>query len=128
MLSLEAGGSTTGIALKPPYGRIDEDLRVIWIRETVNGAYIPTWAPITFQDGTTKTALVFVANPNHVWHETHADIPHIASFVAAASGPLGTNADYVRQLRSALKACDLTDRCVEDLAAELDRIAGRPVA
>jgi glutathione-specific gamma-glutamylcyclotransferase len=123
MLSLVPGASTAGIALRLSSERIDEDLRVIWIREMVNGAYIPTWAPITLDDGTAKTALVFVANPDNALHADHADISEVAPFIAAATGPLGTNADYVKLLRSALHDREISDPYIEQLAKELEHIA-----
>ncbi|WP_336601649.1 gamma-glutamylcyclotransferase [Paraburkholderia bengalensis] len=122
MLSLESGGSTDGVVLRLPADKLVEELRLIWIREMIAGAYIPTWADIILADGRKIKALVFVANCLHVYHEINSDISHIAPIIANASGSIGTNADYVRILQSSLQDCDIHDRYVDTLVDELDRL------
>lgn len=123
MLSLEPGGCASGLALRLPKDKVDEELRIIWIREMVTGAYIPTWADVTLADGRQISALAFVADPSHPYYEANTDVSHIAPFIAAASGPMGTNADYVQRLQSALADCDVKDPYIENLAAELTRLS-----
>ena len=123
MLSLEPGGFASGVALRLPKDKVDEELRIIWIREMVTGAYTPTWADVTLPDGRQITALAFVADPSHPYYESNSDVPHIARFIAAASGPMGTNADYVQKLQSALVDCNVKDSYIENLAAELTRLS-----
>jgi cation transport protein ChaC len=123
MLSLEPGGFTVGVALRLPKESIDDELRMIWIREMVTGAYSPTWADVTLVDERKIKALVFVADPSHPYHESNSDVSHIAPLISAASGPIGTNVDYVRKLQSSLLNCNMPDPYVNALAAELDRLS-----
>ncbi len=56
---------------------------------------------------------MFVADPARPQYENDAAVASIAPLVAAASGPFGTNADYVFKLQSALADDGLTDAYVE---------------
>jgi len=123
MLALEAGGSTHGVALRLAAATLEEELRVLWIREMVTGSYLPTWAPLTLADGTGTAAIAFVANPARPQYEPDASVATVASIVAAASGAFGSNADYVLALECALSECALADGYIEALAAALRREA-----
>jgi cation transport protein ChaC len=125
MLSLEQGGSTQGVALRLCRETLDEELRILWIREMVTGAYRPTWAPVTLEDGTGLSAIAFVADHGNWQYEDDARAPLIAPSMAVATGLFGTNAEYVFKLQSALADSGLTDPYIDELAAELMRIAGQ---
>jgi cation transport protein ChaC len=126
MLSLEAGGSTQGVALRLAGATLEEELRILWIREMVTGAYRPTWAAVTLEDGTQISAIAFVAEPDGPQYERDARVSAIAPSMAAAKGLFGTNAEYVFKLRDALADCSLNDPYIDELAAELVRIGGQP--
>lgn len=121
MLSLEPGGTTEGVALRMPEANLNEELRILWIREMVTGAYTPTWAPIRFKTGGNATALVFVANSDQAQFESDARPTAIAPLMAAASGSFGTNAEYVFKLQRALADCGMTDKYIDELALELTK-------
>lgn len=122
MLSLEPGGYTGGVLLRLPTDKVFDELRIIWIREMVAGAYVPTWADVRLEDGRGINALVFVANPTHPLHEPDSDIARIASIISQASGEIGPNSDYVRKLQSSLLDYDMQDPYVDALVEELDRL------
>lgn len=126
MLSLEAGGSTQGVALRLSSDTLGEELRILWIREMVTGAYRPTWAPVTLDDGTQVSAIAFVAEPDGLQYEADARAASIAPLMAVATGLFGSNAEYVFQLQRALSACGLRDPYIDELAAELTRLRGAP--
>ncbi len=121
MLSLEPGGSTKGVALRIPEGMAEEELRLVWLREMVTGAYLPTWETVTLGNGTSTKAIAFVANHCHPEHETDASVARIVPILTAAAGAFGTNYDYVYRLEAALAECGLTDDYVSTLATELRR-------
>jgi cation transport protein ChaC len=121
MLSLEPGGTTEGVALRMPEANLNEELRILWIREMVTGAYTPTWAPIRFKTGGDATALVFVANSHQAQFEPDARPAAIAPLMVAASGSFGTNAEYVFKLQRALADCGMTDKYIDELALELTK-------
>lgn len=126
MLSLEPGGRTEGVALRIPETILNDELRILWIREMVTGAYTPKWAPVTFRTGGNATALVFVANPEQSQFEADAQPETIAPLMAAASGSLGTNAEYVFKLQCALADCQMRDPYIDELAAELVQLGQSP--
>ncbi|ACD20050.1 gamma-glutamylcyclotransferase [Paraburkholderia phytofirmans] len=130
MLSLEQGGCTQGVALRLCGETLEEELRILWIREMVTGAYRPTWAPVTLEDGTELSAIAFVADHGNPQYEGDARAPLIAPLMAVASGLFGTNAEYVFKLQRALADCGLKDAYIDELVAELTaelaRIAGQP--
>ena len=85
----------------------------------VTGAYKPTWAPITLDDGSETFAIAFIADPERPHYESDARAEVIAPLMAVASGLLGTNAEYVFKLQQALADCGVKDPYIERLAAEL---------
>jgi cation transport protein ChaC len=122
MLALERGGSTQGVALRLCRSTRDEELRILWIREMVTGAYRPTWAPVTLDDGTAVSAIAFVADTQDTQYEADANPSAIAPLMAVAAGLFGTNAEYVFKLRAALVDCELNDPYIDELASELTRM------
>jgi len=123
MLALEPGGSTQGVALRLPEQTLDEELRILWVREMVTGVYAPTWAPIILENGEAATALVFVADPQKSRYEPDTSVSVIAPLMHCASGAFGTNAEYVFKLQHALEDCGLNDGYIDEIAAELARLA-----
>jgi cation transport protein ChaC len=119
MLALEHGGETQGMAFSIADEDLEEELRLVWIREMPTGVYLPTWAPIRLADGSHASALVFVANDKHALHERDTRVPCIAPLIAAATGPLGTNADYVIRLEAALSLSGMNDEYISALASAL---------
>ncbi|MNT33988.1 ChaC-like protein [compost metagenome] len=124
MLGLEVGGTTQGVALRLTASRRDAELRVVWRREMVGGAYRPTWASVTLDDGTETHAIAFVADASRPLFERDASVATIAPIISRAAGSFGTNAEYVFKLESALHARELRDTYVDTLAAALRHLRG----
>ncbi|CAG9164334.1 gamma-glutamylcyclotransferase [Cupriavidus pampae] len=122
MLALEPGGTTQGVALQLPRLSREQELRVVWTREMISGAYLPTWAPVTLADDTDAYAIVFVANAAQPLFERDASVGTSAPIIARASGSFGTNAEYVFQLEASLLEHQLHDAYIASLAAELRRL------
>jgi glutathione-specific gamma-glutamylcyclotransferase len=123
MLALESGGHTHGIALKLSPSTMEEELRLVWIREMVLGSYKPTWAPVTMGDGPETHAIVFVADTTREQYASDSCVTTVAPLVARAAGKFGSNAEYLFELQAALNECCLRDRYIEELAGEVQRIA-----
>lgn len=115
MLALKEGGETTGLAFRLPEDRLHEELELLWKREMVTGCYLPTWCELQLADGRVVTALAFVMDPRHALYESDACPKTIAPLIAQASGPLGTNAQYLYSLDQELKKRGLYDDCLTDL-------------
>lgn len=117
MLALEPGGSTQGVAFRLTEQVAREELILLWVREMPTGAYRPVWAPIAMDDGTHATALVFVAEPDHPLYEKDASVEAVTRHISGASGPMGSNAEYVHKLNNALCESGFVDEYIGALSA-----------
>lgn len=118
MLALKAGGQTRGLAFRLPEAGLTEELSLVWKREMITGCYLPTWCPLQLDDGRQITALVFIMDSTHPLYEADTRINTVAPLIAAASGPLGSNAEYLFSLEQALNQRGMQD-------AEMTELAGR---
>ncbi|KAA0997638.1 gamma-glutamylcyclotransferase [Paraburkholderia panacisoli] len=121
MLSLEPGGKTAGLALRLHAADLEEELRLLWRREMLTGAYVPTWVQLKLHDERHVWAIAFVADPAHRLYEADASVGSVARLVAHASGPLGTNVDYVFRLEHALQRHGLSDAYVDGVVSAMQR-------
>jgi len=122
MLALESGGHTHGVALKLSPSTMEEELRLIWIREMVLGSYKPTWAPVTLDDDTEAYAIAFVADTSREQYAPDSCVKTVAPLVARAKGKFGSNAEYLFKLHAALNECSVYDPYIDELAGEVQRI------
>ena len=127
MLAVEPGGLTQGVGLRLSARLADEELRVLWTREMIFGSYRPAWTSIKLDDGSYVDAITFVADPLRAQYQSDATISVVSPIIGAASGPFGSNAEYVFNLRTALARSGLFDAYIESLAAELDLRANASV-
>ncbi len=125
MLALEPGGITQGVAFRLSALTAARELSMVWTREMLFGTYRPTWSVITLADGTQAMALVFVADPSYPLYEQDSTVSTVAPLMAAASGPHGSNAEYVLRLERALADGGVTDEYVEAIAAALKRLSAQ---
>lgn len=119
MLSVEPGEGVVRGGFRLLKADANDEPRLLWFREMLTGLYTPTWTEVRLDDGRRRTVLVFAANLRHPFYETDDSVATIAPLIAAASGPFGTNADYVWRLKQALAATRSPDPAVEDLARAL---------
>jgi cation transport protein ChaC len=115
MLALKAGGRTTGLAFRLSETSLHEELELLWKREMLTGCYIPTWSELTLDGDQKVTALAFVMDPHHPFYEADTRTQVIAPLIACASGPLGTNAQYLFALEHELKNYGMHDECMSEL-------------
>ncbi|QIZ50929.1 gamma-glutamylcyclotransferase [Dickeya zeae] len=116
MLGLKPGGETTGLAYRLPETTLRDELELLWKREMLTGCYRPLWCELRCQNGEPITALVFVTNPEHPLLEADTCIQSIAPLIASASGPLGTNAQYLFALEQELNHYGMEDESLSALA------------
>lgn len=115
MLALKEGGQTTGLAFRLPEATLHEELELLWKREMLTGCYIPTWTELRLEEDETVTALAFVMDPQHPFFEADTRSQIIAPLIACASGPLGTNAQYLFALEQELNNYGMYDECMVEL-------------
>jgi cation transport protein ChaC len=119
MLALKEGGKTTGLAFRLPEEKLREELELLWKREMLTGCYVPTWCELTLVSGQQVTALVFIMDSAHPLFEADTRYQVIAPLIANASGPLGTNAQYLFALEQELRNHGMQDDCLHELVDQV---------
>jgi hypothetical protein len=85
----------------------------------ITGCYMPSWCKLELDDGRTVNALVFIMDPRHPLFEADTRAQVIAPLIAAASGPLGTNAQYLFSLDQELTRLGMRDDCLNELVSRV---------
>lgn len=84
--------------------------------------YLRVAAEMTFADGSTATGLTYIATPeNEAWIGEAGEY-EIAHHIRGASGPSGTNRDYLLQLADALRDLGLEDRHVFEIETHIRQL------
>lgn len=94
VFGLEAGGSCHGVALAVDAGHARQELRLVWRREMLAGAYVPRWVKLHTADGVVN-AIAFVMNRDHHRYAGGLSEATKVEAVARAAGALGTCFEYV---------------------------------
>jgi cation transport protein ChaC len=117
MASLDGaeGRICEGVALRIPAALVDEETRIMWMREMITGAYIPSFIPLDTPQGPIE-ALAFLVKRGD---ERYCDCgdAEAARRIAFAEGPLGTNLEYLARLVEHLETLDIVDPAMTDLLA-----------
>ncbi len=120
-LSLEKrAGTCTGLAFRISADTAEHESTILWRREMVTGAYAPEVCPMTTPQGGIR-ALVFASNPTHCDYFPEKPSAETAAIIAAASGPLGTNREYLEQVAAQLLALQIEDDYIAALLHDLQR-------
>jgi glutathione-specific gamma-glutamylcyclotransferase len=108
MLGLERGGSCAGLAYRVPAAQVEAELDIVWRREMVTGAYVPTWVRLVTASGPIK-AIAFTINRRHERYAGRLPQAEAVRAIATAEGPLGANRDYLFNTVEHLGELGLTD-------------------
>lgn len=127
MLALKEGGETHGVAFRLPEETLLEELELLWKREMVTGSYLPTWCNLALDDGREVTALAFIMDPLHPLYESDVCAETIAPLIARATGPLGSNAQYLFSLEKELIKRGKPDACLTELAKQVRKLQASPL-
>jgi len=117
MLALKDEGTCTGKAFRIASDKVETELDVIWRREMLTGAYIPTW--VTLRDGEDEfPAIAFVINKDG---ERYVDWPReqIVTTLSTCNGPLGRGSDYLFNTIEHLEELGLPDPELRALADDV---------
>jgi cation transport protein ChaC len=114
-LALEKrAGTCKGLAFRIPAQAVDHESTVLWRREMLRGSYAPEFCPMRTPQGDIR-ALVFASNPMSAHYFAEKPLAETAAIIAAASGPLGTNREYLEQVAAQLLALQIEDDYIADL-------------
>jgi len=94
VLGLDAGGSCRGVAFRIAGRHAVEELRLLWRREMVLGAYSPRWASVDSGNETLR-AIAFFVNRGHANYAGRLPLETVIKTLVSARGQLGTPAEYL---------------------------------
>ncbi len=121
VLALEPGGCCEGQALRLPRARAEGELRLLWQREMITGAYLPRW--VTMLDAAGQPvgeAITFVMNQASEQYAGALSPEEVVRRIATGRGSLGSSADYLYRTRDGLRGCGIRDEALEALAQSVE--------
>lgn len=118
VLALDRGGQCGGMAYRLEPGNPEAELRLLWRREMVLGAYQPRWLEIRTEAGPVR-AIAFVVDRRHPAYCGRLDDDRIVQVALAAHGHYGPCADYLLETATALAHHGIADRHLDRLARRL---------
>jgi cation transport protein ChaC len=121
MLGLDRGGSCTGVGYRIAKNSVRTELDILFRRELLSHAYIPTWVKMRFTNGYTHHGITFVMDKKHERYAGVIDQTTQVHHIATAEGPLGPNKEYLFDLVEHLDQLGLHDRALSQLA---ERVRG----
>jgi cation transport protein ChaC len=125
MLALDRGDLCHGVAFRIPAAQVRTELPLLWVREMSTGLYLAQWVTIETTEGSVR-ALTFTVNHRHPRYAGLLAEDEVAAVMAKAEGWLGRCADYLLSTADHLKALNLSDSYIEDLAARVRALDGEP--
>jgi glutathione-specific gamma-glutamylcyclotransferase len=118
MLSLESGGSCTGVAYRLDRRAAATELDVIWRREMFTMSYRPVWTIARTARGP-EPVIAFSANRAHERYVPGLEDREIARYLATGAGPMGRCCDYLFDTVKHLRQLGIRDRRLEALEARV---------
>jgi cation transport protein ChaC len=124
MLSLESGGSCSGVAYRIAPEAVATELDILWRREMSSRAYRPAWVT-AYLGRATVPAIVFAVNRSHERYVPGLDDGTIARYLATGAGLNGSCHEYLLETAGHLRDLGIRDRGIEALAREVSRLLPR---
>jgi cation transport protein ChaC len=94
VLGLDSGGSCRGVAFRIAGHHAVEELRLLWRREMVLGAYSPRWTTVEAGNESLK-AIAFFVNRSHANYAGKLPLETVIKTLVSARGQLGSPAEYL---------------------------------
>lgn len=107
MAGLDQGGTCQGLAFRIPHAHVDRETDILWMREMLSGAYVPTIVPIETPQGSLQ-ALTFLINRASDRY-VQLEIEEMARIIAFGRGIRGSNLEYLENLADRLELVSLSD-------------------
>jgi len=127
MLGLERGGSCRGLALRLAAHQADAETRLIWRREMLSGAYIPTWVAADL-GGHRVPAITFAINPAYERYAGRLPVEVMVRHLGCAEGPMGPCLEYLERTVAALEAIGVRRGPMHDLMHAARRVRAEHLA
>lgn len=121
VLGLDAGGACDGVALRLEEDDVGHELEILWRREMVAEAYIPRWVDLLDEEGARfGSGIAFTMDPLANTYAGGLSREATVQRLATAAGSIGSSADYLFRTRDGLRALDMWDELLEELAVEVE--------
>ena len=130
MLALDRGGACRGILYRIAAVKVRDELRLLWRREMLGGAYDARWVS-AWSEGRWLRALTFVAVRSHVRYIGGLPVQTVAQLVRTGRGAFGSSRDYFDSTVATLDALGIRDAGIERLRRAVqhaDASAAKPPA
>jgi cation transport protein ChaC len=114
MLSLERGGSCTGVAYRIAAKAALTELDVLWRREMASRSYRAVWINLHMRHGI-EPGIAFAVNRAHERYVPRLDTESIARYIATGRGTNGDCCDYLFDTVDHLNELGIRDRRMEAL-------------
>jgi cation transport protein ChaC len=124
MLALDRGGSCRGLVHRIAAHYVESELKILWMREMLGGAYRPRWLRVRTAEGEVR-AISFVANPAHPRYAGKLPEPTIVDRIARAVGHLGSNRHYLYRLTEHLDSLGISDGPMHRLDRQVRALVAR---
>jgi cation transport protein ChaC len=118
MLSLESGGSCTGVAYRIAPEAVRTELDVLWRREMMNYSYRPVWT-VAHTPAGREPAIAFGCNRFHERYAPGLAHEQIVHHIALAQGRLGRCCDYLFETVAHLRELGIRDQQLERIERDV---------
>jgi len=124
VLGLDRGGRCRGVAYRIAPDRVENELRLIWRREMMLGAYVPRWVQVD-DDAARFRAITFTINRASPSYAGRLPTQTIIERLMTCHGRMGPGLDYLLHTAEALRACGIADRHLQELCERARAIKAR---
>jgi len=124
VLGLDRGGRCRGVAYRIAPDRVEHELRLIWRREMMLGAYVPRWVKVSDDAGQFR-AITFTINRASPAYAGRLPAETIIERLMNCHGRMGPGIDYLLHTANALRECGIADRHLQALCDLADAIKAR---
>jgi glutathione-specific gamma-glutamylcyclotransferase len=114
VLGLDRGGRCSGVAYRIAPDHIENELRLIWRREMMLGAYVPRWVHVSDRE-TRFRAITFTINRASPSYAGRLPAQTIIERLVTCRGRMGPGLDYLLHTADALRAHGIEDRHLQEL-------------
>ena len=121
MMALDSGGQCQGICYRIPAEIVEEETRLLWMRECCLSGYCPEWVmPDLSGEQDNLPTMTFVANQNSKRYLNNLSASQIAKRIMTGRGDFGSNQTYFDNTLKHLRALNIHDPELESLQAIMD--------
>ena len=116
VLGLDRGGRCSGVAYRNAPDRAENELRLIWRREMILGAYVPRWVQVSDSETQFRAITVTINRAGPAYAGRLAPETLIDRLMTC-HGRMGPGIDYLLHTAEALRAHGIEDRHLQELCA-----------